>query len=109
MIKKYKYLCLVLAFSLLAISFLAAGCSSKPSGTFTATGLLGIKTSVSFSGDTVDIQTPLGGREVYKYEIRNNGTEMILTDVSNDTSKIVSYKYIKDPACVVLNGTAYYK
>jgi hypothetical protein len=109
MIKKNRWLYLTTIISLLLILFLVSACDSKPSGAFTATGFLGVKTTVTFNGNNMEMQTPLGGRVVYKYEIRNNGTEIILTDVANNKSDIFTFKYVKDPPCVVLNGTAYYR
>jgi hypothetical protein len=92
---------------MLLISFTA--CSPRPSGTYTATGLLGVKQTAVFKNDIVEMQNILGGKQVYKYEIRDNRTEIILTDVVSGRSKILSFKYIKDPACVVIDGTAYYR
>jgi len=94
---------------LLFILFSVTACGSNPSGTYTSTGLLGVKSTVTFNGSTLEMQTPLGGREVYKYELRNNKTEIIVTDAVNNKSQIFTFKYVKDPECVVLNGTAYYR
>ena len=109
MIRENKWLAVGVLLALVVLLFSMAACVIKPSGTYTATGLLGIKTSVTFTGDTVEMQGPLGGKDVYKYEIRSNNTEIILTDPATNKSKISSYKYITDPAGVVIDGTAYYK
>ena len=109
MIKKNRWLAVALLLALVVLLFSMAACVVKPSGTYTATGLLGIKSTVTFTGDTVEMQNLLGGKDVYKYEISNNQTEIILTDPATNKSKTASYKYIKDPAGVVINGTAYYK
>ena len=109
MIKNNKWLVMAAFLTAAFLLFSMAGCVVKPSGTYTATGILGIKSSVTFTGDTVEMQGPLGGTNVYKYEIRSNNTEIILTDPATDKSQIHSYKYIKDPAGLVIDGTAYYK
>ena len=109
MIKKSKWLAAAVLLAMAVLLFSITACAAKPSGTYTATGLLGVKYIVTFTGDTVEMQNVLGGKDVYKYEIRNNNTEIILTDPATNKSKISSFKYIKDPAGVVIDGTAYYK
>jgi hypothetical protein len=106
--KRNRLILIAISISIIVI-LLSSACSSKPSGTFTATGLLGIKSTVTFNGDILELQTPLGGKDVFKYEIRSNGTEIILTNIATNKSQISNFKYVNDPPCVVLNGTAYYK
>ncbi len=109
MITTYRLLAVGALLTLIVLLFSVSACVIKPSGTYTATGVLGIKSSVTFTGNTLEMQGPLGGKNVYKFEIRSNNTEIILTDPSTDKSTIHSYKYIKDPSGVVIDGTAYYK
>jgi hypothetical protein len=91
------------------IIVLVSACGSKPSGTYTATGILGLERTITFEDDTVEIQSAIGIKKVYKYEIRDNGEEIILTDIVSEKSVISSYKFIKDPPCVVIDDIAYYK
>jgi hypothetical protein len=108
MIKNPKIRALIVVCSIIALSLLAVGCgSNNPSGTY-SNPVLGMKNEITFKGDNVIRETILG-TAVYNYEIRPNGSEIILTNVANGKSEIHKYKYIKDSECVVLDTTSYYK
>lgn len=109
MLKQYRIKLAFVLCILLILVFLVTACAARPSGIYTASGPLGIKQSLVFQGDTLEMQSFLGGKQVYKYEIRSNQTEIILTEIVSDQSRVHSYKYIKDPACVVIDGIAYYR
>lgn len=109
MLKTEKAIRLVVLGVLLLVVLSVFACASKPLGTYTATGLFGVKETVIFYNKTLETQNALGIKQLYNYEIRKNGTEIIVTDIANGKSQVWTYKYVKEPACVIINGTSYYR
>jgi hypothetical protein len=84
---------------------------NAPHGTYTAT-ILGIKQTITFSGDTITRYDVLGGKVILKYRLNGPATEATdiwIQDVATGASDRVPFKYIPDQDIVVFGALTYYK
>jgi hypothetical protein len=78
------------------------GTKARPSGTYVAT-VLGVEQSLTFKGDVFERYDPLGGKEVFKYTISEDGSTITATNVATGVTWTRGFKYIKDFECVVID------
>ena len=99
---------LTLACVLLSLASTVACGPDAPAGTYTAT-IVGIKNTITFSGDRLETYNIVEGRRVFKYSISKDGTSIQLTDAVTGTVTTESFAYIREANRVILGVTAYFK
>ncbi len=93
--------------------------NKTPHGTYTATAM-GIKQTITFSGDTITRYDDIGGKAILKYDYTEPNSQLPaitaseavaiwLQDITIGTWTLVPFKYIPDQDIVVLSGVPYYK
>ena len=117
MIKKYGLLYIAILFSSLAVLFLLSACGAKPSGTYKSdkppdtykSDVNPGTVSVTFTNDTLTVQNSSNYRYNYKYEIKNNGTEIIMTEIVHNKIWSNKFQYIKDIDCVIIGEDKFFR
>lgn len=80
----------------------------RPSGVYKCV-VFGMEQTWTFKKNTVEYYDLVFGKHIYEYEVTDDGSQIVLTDVVSRESSVWMFSYVPEHDVVVLNRISYYR